>query len=389
MAAIQEWISSAPSHRVRRSMRGVFTKFLNDDDPTTFKALTFGASATPISLAGAFTTGISIAADGTTAIAVTSAFTGTTGFSFAGTATDGIKISGACVDAIEISGANTAYALNISGNQTGSAIHVGGTWKLGFSDAAISIGSDATVAFGSVADTICLERFDVSAQMGAAEKYVMGRYMTLGTSGAGAGTVLQHGIWIGDYAKITVAHDTTDAYATRGRTVLGGTLAGNQFIGVMGQVEITGAATLEATGGGYGVYGSITSSGSGASNRHVAAGYFTLRPNTINLAGEQNCIVADMGGSGYADYGLLATCGNNNLGQALIGLRCTDSAVVPSGIKFDFSSGSITHALEFSATGGCLTTQAADVAGDNTSHKLAIDIGGSTYYLAIWSSAWS
>jgi len=123
MAQYQSSLNRVPANRTRVALRQIFTKFLNDDDPTTFKAVTFGAATTPISLTGAFTTGISIAADGTTAIAVTSAFTGVTGFSFAGTASgDGILISGACADGVHISGTNTASGLHISGDQVVSAL---------------------------------------------------------------------------------------------------------------------------------------------------------------------------------------------------------------------------------------------------------------------------
>ena len=42
MAKIQNWISMIPSQRARSGVRGVFTQFLNDDNPTTFKSFTFG-----------------------------------------------------------------------------------------------------------------------------------------------------------------------------------------------------------------------------------------------------------------------------------------------------------------------------------------------------------
>jgi len=269
---------------------------------------------------------------------------GTDDLLFAGAAS--VKVTGAAVIGLEISGATTSHAISISAAQAGSGLHIGDTWKLGFSDAAISIGGDATIAFGSVAGNVTVQRTDVSAQMGAIDQYVMGHYRNLTTSGAGPGTALQHGIWMGDYTGLTIAHDTTDAYAVRGRTALTGVLEGNQFIGVMGQFEVTEAATLEATGGGYAVYGSVTSSDSGTCNRNVAAGYFTMRPNTINLAGDQSCVVADMGGSGYADYGFAANVGNNNTAAA-IRVQVTDSAVLPIGLLFTETAGHITKLIEF------------------------------------------
>ena len=249
---------------------------------------------------------------------------------------------------ILIDGDCTTAAISIDVALTGSAIHIGDTWaeSTAFDTAALSIGGDATIAFGSTTDNLVLARYDVSAQIGVAEKYFIGEYKTYATSGAGAGTVLQYGIWMGDYCGLTIAHNTTDAYATRGRTSITGTMAGNQFIGVMGQFNVSGAATLEATGGGYGVYGSVTSDTSGACNRNVAAGMFTMRPNTIDLVGDQSCVVADMGGSGYADYGFAANVGNNNTAAA-IRVQVTDSAVLPIGILFTETVGSITKLVEF------------------------------------------
>lgn len=128
MAKYQDSLSRVGSNRDRTALRQIFTKFLNDDDPTTLKNLTFGAgttailisgaNTTPISITGAFTTGINIAADGTTGIAITSAFSGVTGISIAGTASgDGLLISGVCADGIHVSGANTASGVHVSGDQ--------------------------------------------------------------------------------------------------------------------------------------------------------------------------------------------------------------------------------------------------------------------------------
>ena len=286
----------------------------------------------------------------------------------------GVSINGISETGLIINSVNSIAAIDITGAWGVSA---------DFSAAGILIDVD----FGSVANMLAVERVDITAQVGVAEKYVMGKYLTLATSGAGAGTVLQHGIWIGDYAKITVAHNTTDAYAQRGRTVISGAIAGNQFIGVMGQFEVSAAATLEATGGGYGIYGSIVTSGSATVNRNVAAGYFTLRPNTVDLAGIQSCVVADMGGSGYADYGVLAQCGNNNLGEAMIGILSSDSAVVPVGIKFGQkdASGSITNAFEF--LDGTAPHSALKTGNSASDSSIVIDVGGSTKYIPVFDSA--
>jgi len=278
----------------------------------------------------------------------------------------------------------------LAGDVSASQMEVTGTWGLGFNEAAINIGGTAAIAFGSVADSICMIRSSITAQMGAADKYVIGEYKTYATSGAGAGTVLQHGIWIGDYTKINISHNTTDCYATRGRVVIDGAIAGNQFTGMMAMTEVTAAATLEATGGVYGIVAGVAVSGSGTVNRQAAAVYASMRDNTVDIAGEASCIVADMGGSGYADYGLIARCGNNNLGEALVGLMSSDSAVVPSGIKFSRKdgTGTITNAFEFETSGiaphSALTV---DTDGGNSNSCIVIDVAGSTKYIPVFDTA--
>ena len=276
-------------------------------------------------------------------------------------------------------------AVNFSGAATQSHMAHVSKWGESFNYGCMTIAGDqagTALAWGSATGNVCVTRINMTAQVGTAEGYVIGEYKSYATSGAGTGTVLQYGIWIGDYAKLTLNHNTTDAYATRGRTILGGTLTGNQFIGVMGQVEFTAAATLEATGGGYGVYGSITSSGSGTCNRNVAAGYFTMRPNTINLVGTQSCVVCDMGGSGYADYGLLAQVGNNNVAEAAIAVHTTDSAVLPYAIKVFSTSGSITNLFRFTSASTAPVSSGGTIGTHGTATvKIACDIAGTTYYL--------
>jgi len=273
--------------------------------------------------------------------------------------------------------------LVLAGDVAASQLEVTGTWGYGFTEAAINIGGTTAIAFGEATGHVVVARYNITAQIGTAEGYFIGEYKNYATSGAG--TVLQHGIWMGDYTGITIAHDTTDAYANRGRVAISDAIEGNQFIGVMGQGDITGAATIEATGGMYGVYGSISSSGSGTFDQNVAAGYFTMRSNTIDLAGKTSAVVADLGGSGYADYGFLAQVGNNNVGEAAIGISVTDSAVLPSGIKFTAAAGSITNAFEFDAADTAATAEnSTTFAGDGI--KIAVDYAGTTYYLRACSS---
>lgn len=141
MSKMQNYINYIADPRARRSIRSLFSSFMNDDASMTFKPFVFGAGTTPISLTGAFTTGISIAADGTTGIAITSAFSGVTGISLAGTGSSaGINISGNHTTGITI-GAQTTGGITITG-ATATGLSITGVC----STAAIQIGVSGTPA---------------------------------------------------------------------------------------------------------------------------------------------------------------------------------------------------------------------------------------------------
>lgn len=55
MSKIQEYINYIADPRARRSIRSLFSQFLNDDDPTTFKDIVFSAGVNAISFSGAYT----------------------------------------------------------------------------------------------------------------------------------------------------------------------------------------------------------------------------------------------------------------------------------------------------------------------------------------------
>jgi len=46
MSKIQTYIRNIGDLRAQRALRSLFSKFLNDDDPTTFKSISFGSSDT-------------------------------------------------------------------------------------------------------------------------------------------------------------------------------------------------------------------------------------------------------------------------------------------------------------------------------------------------------
>ena len=99
MSKLQNWLNRVPGQRTQTALRGIFSQFLTDNDPMTFKTIAVGG-------------------DGTTGFEVASTFTGVTGILIAGTASaDGISITGVCADGIHISGAMTAAGLHISGDQ--------------------------------------------------------------------------------------------------------------------------------------------------------------------------------------------------------------------------------------------------------------------------------
>lgn len=270
-------------------------------------------------------------------------------FTLSATPAIGLTISGAC----------TSHAISISAAQSGSGLHVGDTWKLGFADGAINIGGDATIAFGTtVSDSICIQRVDVSAGFDTTDKYLIAKYQTLATSGANTGT----NIWMGDYTKITIAHNTTDVYGMRGRVDLTDTLSGNMMVGLMGSVTVTGAFTCAATGGVKGVEGAIYTSGSGTINGYVAAGWFDMSGCEINCAGKMTAVWARVAGSGYADHLVYLQVQNNLLQDSVICVDATDSAVIPVGLKFLETVGAITAEIMLTA-GNYIMSGSADPNG--------------------------
>ncbi len=372
---------------------------------------------------GAFGIGLNVNADGTTGIAVAGTFSGTTMLSLAGTGTDGINISGICGDAIEISAAATTTGLNISadcvtgitiGAQTTAgitiaatgigvsvagatttglgisgtstaAIMISGASTTGYNTGSILIADDAAgtaLALGTTASGFTIRRTNVTAATTAS--YFFGHYCTLATSAA-----MADGFIMGDYIKISVAHLALEVYGQRGVVnvdVAQTSNTSNQFIGLMGQVSFAAAAhALADTGGGYGVLGTATIASGGTLDQPLIAGYFDCDPQA-DIAGLTIAVRARM--QNYCDYGVDVLCQTSN-GTAGIRIEPTDSAVLPHGISIETSDGSITNLLRFDTVNGCLSTLAADVAGDNTSHKIAIDIGGATHYIAVWSSVWS
>ena len=222
MSKIQSYINYIADSRARRSLRSIFAKFLNDDDPTTFKAMTFSDTAYPIIISGDYTTGITLSGDGTTAISVTSGFTGTTGISLAGTATDGIALSGACSTAVNVSVAQTAG----DGFVTASVLQHGSY--------------NTALAYGTVTDTLVMQTTHITATPASAD-YVMGSVNYIETQAASAGY-----IHVG-YNRLDVNFDLVNGYASRGRVAIGDDCALGEQSACLASMEI-GAHAITATG---------------------------------------------------------------------------------------------------------------------------------------------
>lgn len=86
---IQTYINYIADPRARRSIRSLFSKFLNDDSPSTFKDITFGAGTTGITMSGALTTGLTLSGAMTTGLDLSGAMT--TGLSITGDVVTGIS----------------------------------------------------------------------------------------------------------------------------------------------------------------------------------------------------------------------------------------------------------------------------------------------------------
>jgi hypothetical protein len=95
MAKYQSFLTRIGSNRDRAALRGIFSMFLTDNDPPQLKDLTLasivlsGSETTQITVSGACTTGILLSSTGTTGISITG--TMTTGISITAASTTGIS----------------------------------------------------------------------------------------------------------------------------------------------------------------------------------------------------------------------------------------------------------------------------------------------------------
>jgi len=341
MAKIQSYINYIADARARRSIRSLFSVFLNDDDPTTFKACTFSGAVT-------FEAAVEVAGEVT----------------FAG----GISI-----------GATASAAIAITG--------LSGT---GYDTAQILVAADAAgtaLAYGTSAATYVVERVNATfAITGDGLHYFMGKYNTYTTSAA-----MSDGMIMGSYQKITIAHDTLESQAVRGRICITGAQAAgtsNQHIGVIGQCELSAVAIDSASTGLYcGIRGMASSESGCTADAPMNGGYFSTDAKS-NIVGEVSAIKARM--IGYTDYGLKMHVYTSNA-TAGISIQTDESAVLPAGVLFTSDgTGSITNAFKLPDDGALASDSATspltDIKDTASTGFIRVEVGSATKYIALYDA---
>jgi len=268
------------------------------------------------------------------------------------------------------------------GATTGAALQVSGASGSGFNTAMVLVAADqagTALALGAVADSVCVRRTDVSAQI-TGGNYLMGHYMSLATSGAFAADFI-----MGNYVKITLAHVGYETYAQRGRVSVTAAQTGdqaNQIIGVAGHVDVcTGSHALTATGGIYGVQGLVDVVAAGDCDQPIVGGYFKCNPVSA-ITGLSYASLHHM--IGECDWAIGALS-QTSVGQGFILCRCEDSAYVDHALKLEVAAGSgkIRHLFSIEDAQNCCANTSGNVGAAQASDAIIkIDIGGTNYYLA-------
>lgn len=271
------------------------------------------------------------------------------------------------------------------GTTAEKGLYVTGTWGAGFDNGAICIGTGSTaIEHGSVADSVVVERVNVTAQI-TGGNYFMGKYMNLASSGSFGAT----GFIMGNYTKVTVAHLVQEVYGVRGRVCVDATQTGdtsNQFIGMFGAVELAAVAfALADTGGCYGVLGTAGIASGGTLDQPLLGGYFECNPESaiagLTCASRHRMI-------GYTDYGIDVLCQTNNH-TAAIRIAPEQSAKVAVGISFEVAAGSgkINHIMKFEDSTSCGVNTSGNVGGAQQSDAIIkIDVAGTDYYVPAFTA---
>ena len=324
MGKIQSYINYIADSRARRSIRSLFSVFLNDDDPTTFKACTFSGAVT-------FEAAVEVAGEVT----------------FAG----GISI-GAC----------TTHQINITD-----------VWGVGITGAAVAVGDYSNaIAFGEVTEHVVGLCVNLSASTDDASNIIPihGKFTTTADCGTNAGAQAVYG-------RIDIKHDLASSYAVRGAIDLAGTPAVHQAYALFGTVDMT-ACTISGAGGyiaglAIEINGSTDVTGDG---KVCGSRISWVQTNAMTVETVGSMIAINSGGTGgILDSGFRIDTGGT-LTDAFYSYNT--SGTVTNGLRLN---GAHTNLLSLPAEGTAPVEDTTNTGFGNDPVKISILVGGAQYYL--------
>ena len=267
-----------------------------------------------------------------------------------------------------------ASGINVSSVQTG---------KTGLDNAAAyKHGTYSTaLAYGTQTDHLILKSMHVTGA--ATGKYIMGDVNYITTSAASTGYIM-----VG-YDYLSIGHNLGWSVARRSRVNVTATAKLGEIACVQGSMEVSaGTITSESASANIsGLYGRLEIAAAATVSMQACAIYADASYVGANVVGETNGCKVYCGSGTYVDYGFNMHCISNNM-TAAYNIEVSDHAVLPVGINFErTTAGSITQAFRFSAaTVTPIVTNAADVAGTNTSHAIKLLIGTTQYYIPVYDT---
>jgi len=217
---------------------------------------------------------------------------------------------------------------------------------------AVDISGDVVItkAAGTTGAETALD-IDVTSSTIDANNYGLDLDLTQGSIIAGA--YLSRGNLIGIHSSVAAIGNIDHVWASRGSATLAMTATSetNQFYGGLFSASVSGAETLSVNDGVMGAQFAVTIDagvtdvdGGSVTTGIVAAGFFF--PNA------QKDVTLDVYAAyfkctNYCDYGTAVIVESNNI-SAGMQVRTKDSAVLPIGLEFYSTSGSITNDIALS-----------------------------------------
>ena len=309
--------------------------------------------------------------------------------------TQRIYLEGSATTGFTLDGDHATAGLTISGtNKTAINVSAVQTDETGLTASALfQHGSYSTaLAYGTQTDFLIMKSMHITAA--ATATYVFGDVNYIETSAASTGY-----IHVG-YNYLSVGHDLVNGYATRSRLALTASCEIGEQVACLATATIDAAVALTGTGNvRAGLFElSIAAGATVATECHC----IEVRPLVAaNVAGVTagiriniNCSSAN-----YVDYGLDIRSMSSAQTAAIRIFANPDSDALACGIHIEGDDtttstitnaisfvGTITNVLDFAEEDGSQGCTTATGSVGNETHKIAIDVAGTTRYLVVYDA---